>query len=526
MNTKKEFYLFDNVLILTFIIGLFLPLFFTHNQKISPIEKRKLVDFPELKWDTKGITKFPVQFEAFFNDHFGFRDQLVQTYSLFSLILKSSSSSRVLIGEDNWLFYTDPIDGNSLEDYRRNDPLTPQQLRNWKIALEVRYRWIKKQGTQYLFVIAPDKHSIYGEYMPSRINKVGQKSRLDQLLEYMQDSEVPILDLRESLIRAKNRGQLYYKNNTHWNDFGASVAQHEITRHFLKYYPTLSPIDYDFKEFLLTEIKGGDIADMLNLSSQMKETVTKLRKPLPLCEAKIVEKNPDNPSRSAFSTDCMPNAPKALIFRDSFFEALQPYISQYFAKTFYVWKYADFNQLEKYLEYNHPDIVIEERVERSLKNVPTLPTFQDKAYKDYLEFLDRWFLSGLSLYRLAKQHQDELIGRNQLMINPTEEGYKLLSQGDDPSFLLPEFKRDEAMLYIMKVDLKAPQDTTWQVFYNTVQQPSYNEEHSISGQLKSGDNTLYIVLDDKNLQGQIRFDPGTVMGEYVLKSLEIRAVKR
>jgi hypothetical protein len=59
MNTKKEFYLFDNVLILTFIIGLFLPLFFTHNQKISPIEKRKLVDFPELKWDTKGITISP-----------------------------------------------------------------------------------------------------------------------------------------------------------------------------------------------------------------------------------------------------------------------------------------------------------------------------------------------------------------------------------------------------------------------------------------------------------------------------------
>ncbi len=496
MNTKKEFYLFDNVLILTFIIGLFLPLFFTHNQKVSPIEKRKLVDFPELKWEAKEIAKFPVQFEAFFNDHFGFRDQLVQTYSLFSLMLKSSSSSVVLIGEDNWLFFIPLGNENSLEDYRKNDPLTPQQIRNWKITLEVKYRWLKEKGIQYLFVIAPDKHSIYGEYMPSRINQVGQKSRFDQLLEYMHNSEVPILDLRPSLMRSKNQGQLYYKSDTHWNDFAASVAQKEIVRHFLKYYPILYPIDYDFKDFLLTEFKVGDIANMLNLSSQIKETVPKLRKPLPLCETGITAPPLDNPLVSAFFTNCIPNAPKVLIFRDSFFRALQPYISQYFGKTLYLGIQPDFNQVEKYVEYMHPDIVIEERVERYLKDVPTLPTSQNKLYQTYLEVsgINSLFSRGISLYKLAKQHQDELTGRNQLTINPTEEGYKLLSQGNDPFFILPEFKIEEEMLYIMKVELQAPQETKWQLYYNSTLQKTqyYDEEHSMSGQLQSGDNTFYI----------------------------------
>ncbi len=71
--------------------------------------------------------------------------------------------------------------------------------------------------------------------------------------------------------------------------------------------------------------------------------------------------------KATFFTDCRLDAPRALIFRDSFFIALQPYISQYFAKTVYVWEWPDIKLLEKYLQYNHSDIVIESRVERHLK---------------------------------------------------------------------------------------------------------------------------------------------------------------
>ena len=65
---------FDNLLIATFIIGLFLPLVLTHNRKESITEKRKLADFPKLELSQKALIKFPSQFELFFNDHFGLRD--------------------------------------------------------------------------------------------------------------------------------------------------------------------------------------------------------------------------------------------------------------------------------------------------------------------------------------------------------------------------------------------------------------------------------------------------------------------
>ncbi len=366
-HQNKVSRIFDNLLIVTFIVGLFLPLVLTHNRKESAVEKRKLTELPELKWDHKTMLKFPSQFELFFNDHFGLRDQLTQVYSLYSIILKNSSNPKVLIGLDDWLFYVNPAEGNSLEDYRRNDPLTPEELRSWKVGLEAKHKWLKQQGTSYLFVVVPDKYSIYPEYIPKHIRQVGKQTRLDQLIEYMKDSEVSVLDLRPVLLAAKQKGQLFYKTDTHWNDFGAAIAQHEIIRTIQKIYPNLTPINYAWQDFGLIEYKSGDIANMLNISYFLKEMVPELRKPLPICHKQIVETHPEDQMKATFFTDCRIDAPKALIFRDSFFIALQPYISQYFAKTVYVWEWPDIKLLEKYLQYNHPDIVIEARVERHLK---------------------------------------------------------------------------------------------------------------------------------------------------------------
>lgn len=358
---------FDNLLIATFIVGLFLPLVLTHNRKESLTEKRKLADFPKLEWSKKALTKFPSQFELFFNDHFGLRDQLTQVYSLYSILLKSSSNPKVLIGLENWLFYVNPAEGNSLEDYRRNDPLTLEELRSWKVGLEEKHAWLKQQGIPYLFIVIPDKYSIYPEYMPKHIRQVGKQTRLDQLVDYMKNSEVPVLDLRPALLEAKQQGQLFYKTDTHWNDFGAAIAQYEILQAIQKFYPNFDPINYSWQDFKLTEYNSGDIANMLNISYFLKEMVPELHKPLPICDKHIVEKHPEDQMKATFFTDCRTDAPRALIFRDSFFIALQPYISQHLAKTVYVWEWPDLNLIKKYQQYNQPNVVIEARVERHLK---------------------------------------------------------------------------------------------------------------------------------------------------------------
>jgi len=310
-----------------------------------------------------------------------------------------------MIGKHEWLFYIDPNDGNNLEDYRKNDRLTPEQLQQWRTVLETKYWWLQQQGISYVFVIAPNKQSIYGEYFPSRIRAVGRQSRLEQLMEYMKDSEVPILDLRKALIRAKAEGQIYQRIDTHWNDFGAAIAQYEIMRYLTKSYPNIQPIRYAAQDFLWESRQGGDLANMLNLSGILKEqSRPRLRSPASQCEKQMIGDTTDPLFMQPFMTTCLTGELSALIFRDSFFAALQPYISSYFSKSVYVWTQPDIEMIAQLVEQYAPNIVIEERVERYLKNIPAFPQPKSEAYQ---VFLERQFQAGTVAYQFPDHHKQE-----------------------------------------------------------------------------------------------------------------------
>ena len=62
------------------------------------------------------------------------------------------------------------------------------------------------------------------------------------------------------------------------------------------------------------------------------------------------------------------NLPRALIFRDSFFYALEPFISPMFSEAEYKWKQFNESDKEYILKYK-PDIIIFEAVERYAPNI-------------------------------------------------------------------------------------------------------------------------------------------------------------
>jgi alginate O-acetyltransferase complex protein AlgJ len=386
MTMNKGSHIFDLLLIVTFGIGIALPLVLTDNRKISSIEQRTLAPFPDVALNLETWEAFPSQFEAFFDDHFGLRDQLEQLYSLFSLDLGSSPNLRVTVGGDGYLFYTDPSDGNSLEDYRNNDPLTPEELARWKWFLETRYLSLKEKGIGYMFVIAPEKQTIYGEHFPSRFTRVGKQSRLDQLLEVMKNSPVPILDLRFALLQAKGLGPLYYKTDTHWNDLGASVAQFDVAKYVAQELPDVVPAQYGPGDFTWQTGRGGDLAQMINLQDMLTESKPVLKNALPACKNTSLRDHakPYYPKdwTPQFMTECQTGSTRnAVILHDSFFTALQPFVSPYFSRATLLWlQRPSFATLEQ-IERDFPaDIVIEETAERYLKGLSPLPTIQDDAY--------------------------------------------------------------------------------------------------------------------------------------------------
>ena len=519
--------LFQKILIAMFLLGLFLPPAFIEKDSRFGTEKRTPAPFPHWDGSFAGLAAFPKAFEAWFDDHFGFRRPLVQAYHLMNMLLGTTGNSRVLLGQDGWLFYTDPNDGNSLEDYRRTDPLTPEELERWRLVLETKWAWLKSKGIPYFFIIAPDKHTIYPEHCPSRIKVVGRHSRLDQFMEKIKGTEVPVIDLRGPLLEAKRLGLLYDKTDSHWNPLGAAVAYGVIMRHVAENVPGLIPKAYRPEDFFWVSKPGGDLALMLSLANVLREPAYPLPRPgLLRCTGDVLDAAEDTQDAHTVITDCPAQGKTVLVFRDSFFTRLRRYVSESFTRSVYTFSMPDFPVMEQLIRAHRPDVVLEERVERYLKLVPSPPDPSGEPYQAWLETL---FAKGSPIYELPQGDPEALRPIHQVMITPSEQGYALLSEGADPHLETRTLRVDPSKKTVVRVVLLSPEETRWQIFFRTAAHLAYEEENSVSGPLHPGENRFYALVAPRDTAGDsqemhFRLDPGTVPGLYVLKSFEVRRV--
>jgi hypothetical protein len=340
---------------------------FSDKEWWSDTEKRVLASFPEAPSDFKTLLRFPKTFEDFYNDHFGFREVLIYRYHReMKKRFGQSGVPDVIAGRDGWYFYA----GNLLlDDFRGLLPLTQQQLISWKKNLVRKRDWLAKQGIHYLFLIVPEKQTVYPEYLPDYFQKAKGTTRVEQLMEYLkQDRDVEILDLRPGLLNAKSKGRLYHKTDTHWNDYGAFVGYKEMMDKISQWFPKEQfKFDFYFHD-TMTERPAGDLAKMLGLQETMKE-MCPLLKERHFCaqpmELKLkIEDFSKMKEPEPFIKGCKDANLRALVFRDSFFEMVQPLFSENFQQIVYIWHYYDQKTVERMIDYFHPHLVVEERVER------------------------------------------------------------------------------------------------------------------------------------------------------------------
>jgi hypothetical protein len=347
-------------------------------------ENRLLASFPELQPKRGVLTAFPARFESYFGDNFGFRPSLVRWHALATVKgLGVSSSRQVALGQESWLF----LNGEqSLEDYRATEPFSPDELDRWQQVLQARQRWLAERGVKYVLVVAPNKQTIYPEYLPPAINRAGPASRLDQLLARLRAcTDLAVVDLRESLLRAKAREKLYFQTDTHWNDRGAYWGYHQLVNTLASWFADLRPRprsafkDQEFGGF------SGDLARMIGLSEILHEDDVTLvprqpRRARPATAEGYGETHRQlPPDQLSFAMACPdPRLPRAVVFRDSFGLALVPHLAEHFSRSVYFFQPT--LDTDQYLldtgavERERPDVVIQEIVERRLMMpIPTNP---------------------------------------------------------------------------------------------------------------------------------------------------------
>ncbi|GMR06844.1 MAG: hypothetical protein BMS9Abin25_1476 [Gammaproteobacteria bacterium] len=334
----------------------------------SVSEKRILTPLPEKPNSIKTLKRYPKKFNLYFQDNFGFRENLMLHHKL-KYWLGDSPSEKVMRGKDGWLFFKGDSSIDLQDSFRGIRRFKESELKQYAVALDARYKWLANNGIQYLLVIAPNKHTIYPEYLPDSMFQVNDKTLTDQFFSYIQQhTDVPVLDLRQALLKAKTNDKLlYYKTDTHWNHYGSNIAQYEIAKILASFYPQqIKPLFYNKRDFIINPVAGGDLAVLLGKKLQYKEYNPNpildpcARRPIPL----------DGDYTITFTTQCAKSSLNAVIFRDSFFEYLYQYISLYFNRVTFISKRLEFSDMAKYIEGEKPDIVIEEWAERFLTDIP------------------------------------------------------------------------------------------------------------------------------------------------------------
>jgi alginate O-acetyltransferase complex protein AlgJ len=328
-------------------------------------ENRELAPFPRVDRSLASIAGLPTAFANWFEDHFGFRSRLVRWYGESRLfVLRTSPSSAVIEGEAGWFFYGDD---KSVEDYVNIEPLTEEGVANWRAAVLRARDWLRARGIAYIFTIAPDKHVIYGEEMPSTLARIGALSRTDQVFTALQDAGLAV-DVRGVEFDAKTRERVYQRTDTHWNDRGALVAYQQIIGAVRARVPH-TPAAWTRADFVADErtVEGLDLAGMMGLTRVLREIDMRLvpRRPR---RARVIEPAGANPTdeegRLVTEIDD-PSLPRAVIFRDSFTSRLVPFLSEHFSRAVYLWQ-NDFDA--SIVDREQPDVVIQEIVGRHLYN--------------------------------------------------------------------------------------------------------------------------------------------------------------
>jgi alginate O-acetyltransferase complex protein AlgJ len=383
-NMNTRFLRKADKIILTsiFCLAIYLPFLngITQKDKLSSsVEKRNLAKLPTFPKSLISISEYPDLFNLYYSDHFGFRESFTKAYfKLANRLSGRSSVDEVTIGRDGWLFmgsikaghqkYGDPM-GDAINI----NLFTQEELEQFASAAETYKQWLNGRGIEYIYVIAPNKHTIYFDKLPKYISKQNKESATDQLVNYLKKhTTVEVVDLRPILLAEKENKQVYMKSDTHWNHYGANVAQFEIMKRVKSLFPEkVSPFLLTDEQFLMANFKSGDLSTLARIEVAPED------RPQPVFDKHCTPTNltPDALVPDKHTYFCNTGKLNAVIFGDSFYLYMLPYISRQFQRTTHLLGKISYESLTELVEQEKPDIVIEEIIERTFPFVPSSSNF-------------------------------------------------------------------------------------------------------------------------------------------------------
>ena len=355
------------VFAVAFVLILLTPLLFIDltGNTVSVKENRTLAPLPAMTDILHHPRLFIGQFDLWFSDHVGFREDSVSFYTKVEAIGTQryrDGQYLYLIGQQGHVYFAG-TDGQMIPKFQGKSILTDEQLRNFAVELDKVKEYLDRNGIAFVIMLCADKESIYPEFYPETIIRGPEPIQLELVTAYLgEHTNVDVFNIRQRLLVEKENFFVFNRSAGdlgHYNELGGFFAYHELMKHIHTNFPDVRPIElnevnisYDSDEIPTVSLKGYLPYQMLDAR---------------FFDNAIVNR-PFSWENIAFENYNV-SLPTILIMRDSYAapEIFSKYLAQHFGKTILI-HHRNMDHFTDYVQLYKPDIVVFEAAERQLKS--------------------------------------------------------------------------------------------------------------------------------------------------------------
>lgn len=320
-------------------------------------ENRNIASKPIFTMENYGT--FPEEFETYYNDNIPFRNQLIRFHnSIDYFLFRQSSSEKVAIGKDGWLFYCNDEDGNPIEQSLGYWDFTDDQLHAIGDSLMSAKRVLESQDIEFVLFIAPNKETVYMNELPDYYKVKNYYTSTDQLVDYLKENtDLRVIYPKQELLDAKEENPglpLYHKLDTHWNNVGGYIGAKSLAKELGIEMPSLKDVQLE----PIFSSGGGDLTNMLNITIKNGWIDYNISG---ISVLNTIKEKWDVSTEFIYHTTGA-DPRRLFVRRDSFSTALAPILATQFENS--MWVHASIFNQQQIFDYN-ADIFVLEVVERS-----------------------------------------------------------------------------------------------------------------------------------------------------------------
>lgn len=359
-----------------FFIGICFSLFvlMPFSKSDMKVEKREASGFPKIKKeDGKLNMDYFDELTDYFTDNFAFRQELATADAIWkSKLLGSSNNQKAVVGKNEWLYFN-----GSLNDYLGRELLNEREVYAASKTISLMQEYTESKNCSFIFTVAPNKNTLYPKNMPDNYLAAEGDTNIEHLRDQMNKTQVNsvdgtpeainYVDLQEAFLSQDK--VLYHKWDSHWNNEGATFACDKLLTSIGKEH-----YDYMNEPYTIEKNHKGDLWQLIYPSwNKMDENVIYQK------EHEYTYVNPVESVEDMFiMTSCPGKDGSVVMFRDSFGNALLPYVADEYGNGLFL-KGMPLNV--KQVELSGATTLIYEVVERNIPNIIAYLPVMDAPYR-------------------------------------------------------------------------------------------------------------------------------------------------